>query len=143
MNVVNLATLEKAEIVSVKLEEYYEQIKAYATAPYHNIIRQSRIVSPYAVINSFTRDFNETAVEFNDVMLAVEIKIEDIQQGRLYIDNGDGTFTLKRNFNISDMTSKSRGDVAYTMLDIEAPATAEIVAELGKIEGVYRVRVVK
>jgi len=45
--------------------------------------------------------------------------------------------------NISDMTSKSRGDVAYTMLDIEAPATAEIVAELGKIEGVYRVRVVK
>ena len=29
MNVVNLATLEKAEIVSVKLEEYYEQMKAY------------------------------------------------------------------------------------------------------------------
>ena len=45
--------------------------------------------------------------------------------------------------NISDMTSKSRGDVAYTMLDIEASATAEIVAELEKIEGVYRVRVVK
>lgn len=29
MNVVNLATLEKTEIVSVKLEEYYEQMKAY------------------------------------------------------------------------------------------------------------------
>jgi len=49
----------------------------------------------------------------------------------------------EKNINISDMTSKSRGEVAYTMLDIEAPATAEIVSELEKIEGVYRVRVVK
>ncbi len=45
--------------------------------------------------------------------------------------------------NISDMTSKSRGEVAYTMLDIEMPATAEMVAALSSIEGVYRVRVVK
>ncbi len=45
--------------------------------------------------------------------------------------------------NISDMTSKSRGEVAYTMLDIEKPATAEMVEALSKIEGVYRVRVVK
>lgn len=29
MNIVNLATLEKAEIVSVKLEEYYQEMKAY------------------------------------------------------------------------------------------------------------------
>ena len=49
----------------------------------------------------------------------------------------------EKGINISDMTSKSRGEVAYTMLDIEAPATDEIVSELEKIEGVYRVRVVK
>lgn len=45
--------------------------------------------------------------------------------------------------NISDMTNKSRGEVAYTMMDIEAPATAEIVEKLNAIEGVFRVRVVK
>ena len=45
--------------------------------------------------------------------------------------------------NISDMTNKSRGDVAYTMLDIESPATEAIVKKLEEIEGVFRVRVVK
>lgn len=45
--------------------------------------------------------------------------------------------------NISDMTNKSKGDVAYTMLDIESPATEDIVNALNSIEGVYRVRIVK
>lgn len=48
-----------------------------------------------------------------------------------------------KGINISDMMNKSRGEVAYTMLDIEAPVTAEIVAGLKAIEGVLRVRVVK
>ncbi len=45
--------------------------------------------------------------------------------------------------NISDMTNKSRGEVAYTMMDIESPATEEILAKLSSIDGVFRVRVVK
>ena len=45
--------------------------------------------------------------------------------------------------NISDMTNKSRGEVAYTMLDVESPATDEIVEKLSAIDGVFRVRVVK
>ena len=45
--------------------------------------------------------------------------------------------------NISDMTNKSKGEVAYTMLDIEAPASEEIVKKLEAIDGVFRVRVVK
>ena len=45
--------------------------------------------------------------------------------------------------NISDMMNKSRGEVAYTMMDIEAPATGEIVEKLNAIDGVFRVRVVK
>ena len=49
----------------------------------------------------------------------------------------------KNGINISDMTNKSRGEYAYTMMDIEAPATEEIVAALSAIEGVFRVRVVK
>ena len=45
--------------------------------------------------------------------------------------------------NITDMVNKSRGEVAYTMMDLEAPATAEMIAKLNAIEGVFRVRVVK
>jgi D-3-phosphoglycerate dehydrogenase len=45
--------------------------------------------------------------------------------------------------NISDMTNKSKGEVAYTMLDIESPASEEIIQKLQSIDGVFRVRVVK
>ena len=45
--------------------------------------------------------------------------------------------------NISDMTNKSKGDYAYTMLDIETPASAELVSKLEAVDGVIRVRVVK
>lgn len=49
----------------------------------------------------------------------------------------------ENNINISDMTNKSRGEVAYTMLDIEQPASVEIIEKLQSIDGVFRVRVVK
>lgn len=45
--------------------------------------------------------------------------------------------------NITDMTNKSKGEVAYTMLDLESPATAEMISKLQAISGVFRVRVVK
>ena len=45
--------------------------------------------------------------------------------------------------NISDMTNKSRGEVAVTMLDIESKPTDALIEKLSKVEGVYRVRVVK
>jgi len=45
--------------------------------------------------------------------------------------------------NITDMMNKSRGEVAYTMMDLEAPATAEMIEKLKAIDGVFRVRVVK
>lgn len=45
--------------------------------------------------------------------------------------------------NITDMVNKSRGEVAYTMMDIESAATEETIAKLSAINGVFRVRVVK
>lgn len=45
--------------------------------------------------------------------------------------------------NISDMTNKSKGEVAYTMLDIEAPASEDMIRTLSSIPGVFRVRVIK
>ena len=45
--------------------------------------------------------------------------------------------------NITDMVNKSKGEVAYTMLDIEGSATPAILDKLSAIDGVFRVRVVK
>lgn len=45
--------------------------------------------------------------------------------------------------NISDMTNKSRGEYAYTMLDVESAIGEDIINGLRNIEGVFRVRVVK
>ena len=45
--------------------------------------------------------------------------------------------------NVSDMSSKSRGEVAYTMIDVDEPATEAIKAKLEAIDGVFKVRIVK
>ena len=45
--------------------------------------------------------------------------------------------------NIANMTNKSRDKYAYTLLDLEDPAKAEAVAHLEKINGMYKVRVIK
>lgn len=45
--------------------------------------------------------------------------------------------------NITDMMNKSKGEVAYTMMDIEKAADVEIISKLEAIKGVFRVRVVK
>ncbi len=45
--------------------------------------------------------------------------------------------------NIEDMTNKSKGDYAYTLLDIDTPVTDEVVSQLKAIEGVLKVRVIK
>ena len=45
--------------------------------------------------------------------------------------------------NITDMTNKSRGEVAYTMIDVEQPVDEDTVKKLASINGVFRVRVVK
>lgn len=45
--------------------------------------------------------------------------------------------------NITDMTNKSKGDIAYTMIDVESSVSEDIAAKLNDIEGVIRVRIVK
>ncbi|MBQ8816210.1 MAG: phosphoglycerate dehydrogenase [Lachnospiraceae bacterium] len=45
--------------------------------------------------------------------------------------------------NIAEIVNKSRGDVAYTMMDIEQPVTAEVIAKLEAFDGVFRARIVK
>ncbi len=45
--------------------------------------------------------------------------------------------------NISDMTNKSKGEVAYTLIDLDDPIKPEVVDQLRSVDGVFRVRVVR
>ncbi len=49
----------------------------------------------------------------------------------------------KHGVNIANMSNKSRGDVAVTMLDVDNELSEEVVTELANSLGVYRVRIVK
>lgn len=56
-----------------------------------------------------------------------------------------GQFTAiltKENINIADMINKSRGEYAYTMLDVDSEVKDTVVEELEKVEGVRKVRVI-
>jgi D-3-phosphoglycerate dehydrogenase len=45
--------------------------------------------------------------------------------------------------NIEHLTNKSKGNNAYTVLDISAVPAEEAAAKLAAVAGVYRVRVIK
>ena len=56
-----------------------------------------------------------------------------------------GQFTAiltKDNINIADMINKSRGEYAYTMIDVDSEVKDTVVEELEKVEGVKKVRVI-
>ena len=57
------------------------------------------------------------------------------------LTNISGVFG-KRGINIENMTNKSRGENAYTILDINQTVADDVVAEIAAIEGVRRARVI-
>lgn len=62
------------------------------------------------------------------------------------VPNMIGQFTkilAKDNMNIADLTNKSKGKYAYTMIDIDSPVTDSTVEELVQVEEVLRVRIIK
>lgn len=61
------------------------------------------------------------------------------------VPNMIGQFTAllaKDNINIADMTNKSKGSYAYTMIDVDNGADAAVADELQAIPNVLRVRVI-
>ena len=47
----------------------------------------------------------------------------------------------KANINVIDMINKSRGDVAYNLIDVAGTVSAELIAEMNRIDSVINVRV--
>lgn len=53
------------------------------------------------------------------------------------------TAVAKEGINISDLMNRSKGEFAYTMLDLDDPVSTKLIEDIKKIDGVIRVRVIK
>ena len=45
--------------------------------------------------------------------------------------------------NIADLTNKSKGSYAYTMIDIDSEVSDQVVEDLKRVKEVLRVRVIR
>jgi D-3-phosphoglycerate dehydrogenase len=52
------------------------------------------------------------------------------------------TVMAKAGLNIVDLLNKSRGEIAYTLADVDRPIPAEVVEGIRRIDGVLNVRVI-
>ncbi len=62
------------------------------------------------------------------------------------VPNMIGQFTkilAKDNMNIADLTNKSKGKYAYTMIDLDSPVSDSVADELSQVKEVLRVRVIR
>ena len=62
------------------------------------------------------------------------------------IPNTLSKFTMvlsTEDINISDLVNRSKGEYAYTMLDLDEPTPAAVAQHLQSIDGVFRVRVIR
>ena len=50
------------------------------------------------------------------------------------------TAMAKAGLNIHNMVNKSRGDVAYTLVDVDSPVGDNVLADIAGITGVLAVR---
>ncbi|ERJ18702.1 NAD-binding D-isomer specific 2-hydroxyacid dehydrogenase protein [Salinisphaera shabanensis T35B1] len=94
------------------------------------------------------RDFLEVGNIRNSVNFPEAIMPPTASAHRLAVVNhnvpnmvGQISSTLARHeHNIADLLNKSKGEVAYTLVDVDSPVADEAIAELGAIEGVLCVR---
>jgi D-3-phosphoglycerate dehydrogenase / 2-oxoglutarate reductase len=53
------------------------------------------------------------------------------------------TALAAHNLNIADLLNKSRGDLAYTLIDIDGDVPEAAIAQIREIEGVLAIRLIK
>ena len=93
------------------------------------------------------RDFLEhgnirNAVNFPDVTMAREAPFR-VAIANANVPNMVGqisTAMARAGLNIHNMMNKSKGEMAYTLVDVDSQVPAQAVAEIGKIAGVLSVR---
>lgn len=95
------------------------------------------------------RDYLENGNIFNAVNFP-EVHMPRTEGYRIGIANANvpnmvgqiSTVMAKAGLNIIDLLNKSRGEIAYTLADVDRPIPAEVVEGIRKIDGVLNVRVI-
>lgn len=97
------------------------------------------------------RDFMENgniknSVNFPNCDMGICVAVGRIAIAHKNVPNMISQFTKilgSEGLNIADMTNKSKGEYAYTLIDLESAASKEALDELKAVEGVCKVRVIK
>ncbi len=95
------------------------------------------------------RDYLENGNVRNSVNFP-EVVLPRIGDNRIAVANRNvpnmvgqiSTCLAEARLNIADLLNKSRGDLAYTLIDTDSPIPAELLERLRGIEGVLRARLV-
>lgn len=100
-----------------------------------------------AEVKDFLENGNIThSVNFPDCDMGAKGEGERITILHKNIPNMIGQFTAllaEKNMNIEVMTTKSRKEYAYTMLDVDGTVSEDVEAQLAAVEGVLKVRVIR
>jgi D-3-phosphoglycerate dehydrogenase len=96
------------------------------------------------------RDFLEQGIIRNSVNFPEAILPRTSSATRLSIANENvpnmvgqiSTALASANLNIADLLNKSRGELAYTLIDIDGSVPEAVLGKMRQIEGVLAVRVV-
>ncbi|VAW90860.1 D-3-phosphoglycerate dehydrogenase [hydrothermal vent metagenome] len=92
-------------------------------------------------------------LEFGNICNSVnfpEVRMDSNGHNRLSIVNSNvpnmlgqiSTILANDNLNIVDMLNKSRGELAYTLVDVDQPVGESTLQQLSTIEGILNVRVI-
>jgi D-3-phosphoglycerate dehydrogenase / 2-oxoglutarate reductase len=94
-------------------------------------------------LRSFLEEGNiENAVNFPDVQLSREAPFR-VAIANANVPNMLGqisTAMAQAGLNIHDMLNKSKGEMAYTLVDVDSGVPGELLDELARIKGVLSVR---
>jgi D-3-phosphoglycerate dehydrogenase len=99
------------------------------------------------MVSDQVRDFLENGNIFNSVNFP-NVAMERESPYRIAIANANvpnmvgqiSSLMGQTGLNIHNMVNKSRGDMAYTLLDIDSPASPEVLGRIAHIRGVLAVR---
>ncbi len=87
----------------------------------------------------------KNSVNYPDCDMGKKATVDRITLNHLNIPNMVGQITTvlaNDNINIANMINKSRGEYAYTMIDVDNKITDEVIADLKAIGGIMKVRVI-
>ena len=119
------------------------------TLPHLGASTEEAEVNCAVMVADQVRDYLENGNIHNSVNFP-EVNMPRTEGQRLAVANANvpnmlgqiSTTLAQANLNILDMLNKSRGDLAYTLVDVEGQIPVSVVEKIAAIQGVLSVRIV-